>query len=118
VIQEPAQNQELRNPAQAAGPSVVIADPVPEMQQSLPAGENTAVIESPMVGTFYAAPAEGEAPFVQVGDTVTKGQTVGIVEAMKLMNEIEAECSGVVEAVLVENEQLIEYGQPLFRIRQ
>lgn len=75
-------------------------------------------IESPMVGTFYAAPSEDAAPFVQVGDLVRKGQTVAIVEAMKLMNEIEAECDGIVEEILVKNEQLVEYGQPLIRFRQ
>ena len=76
-----------------------------------------AFIESPMVGTFYAAAAEKEEPFVKVGDTVKAGQTVGIVEAMKLMNEIEAECSGTVEEILAENGQMVEYGQPLMRVR-
>ena len=75
-------------------------------------------IESPMVGTFYAAPAEDKEAFVSVGDVVKKGQTVGIVEAMKLMNEIEAECDGIVEEILVKNEQLVEYGQPLIRLRE
>lgn len=74
-------------------------------------------ITSPMVGTFYAAPAVDAEPFVQVGDTVKKGQTVCIVEAMKLMNEIPADVDGVVEEILVENESLVEYGQPLIRIR-
>ena len=73
--------------------------------------------ESPMVGTFYSAPSEDAEPFVKVGDTVKKGQTIGIIEAMKLMNEVSADCSGVVEAVIAENEQLVEYGQPLIRIR-
>ena len=70
-----------------------------------------------MVGTFYAAPSQDAKPFVQVGDRVAKGQTVGIVEAMKLMNEIEAECGGIVEEILVKNEQMVEYGQKLIRIR-
>ena len=74
-------------------------------------------VESPMVGTFYAAPSQDAKPFVQVGDRVAKGQTVGIVEAMKLMNEIEAECGGIVEEILVKNEQMVEYGQKLIRIR-
>ena len=69
-----------------------------------------------MVGTFYAAPSEGADPFVSVGDTVKKGQVLGIIEAMKLMNEIECEYDGVVAAVLVENKEVVEYGQPLFRI--
>lgn len=75
-------------------------------------------IDCPMVGTFYAAPAKDKEPFVTEGDTVKKGQVVGIVEAMKLMNEIESEYDGIVEKVLVENEQLVEYGQPLMRIRE
>lgn len=74
------------------------------------------VITSPLVGTFYAAKAEGEAPFISVGDTVKKGQVIGIVEAMKLMNEIEAESDGTVAEILVENEQLVEFGQPLVRL--
>lgn len=74
--------------------------------------------ESPMVGTFYVAPSEDAEPFVKVGDTVKEGQTIGIIEAMKLMNEVNAECSGVVEAFLTENEQMVEYGQPLIRIRR
>ncbi len=82
--------------------------------------ENAAgvTIDCPMVGTFYAAPAKDKEPFVTEGDTVKKGQVVGIVEAMKLMNEIESEYDGIVEKVLVENEQLVEYGQPLMRIRE
>jgi acetyl-CoA carboxylase biotin carboxyl carrier protein len=74
------------------------------------------LMNSPLVGTFYAAPAEDAAPFVSVGDTVKKGQVLAIVEAMKLMNEIESECEGVVLEVLAENGQPVEYGQPLFRI--
>ena len=75
------------------------------------------LVKSPLVGTFYAAPAEDADPFVTEGKTVKKGQTLGIVEAMKLMNEIESEYDGVVEAILVKNEETVEYGQPLFRIR-
>ena len=75
------------------------------------------VITSPLVGTFYNASAPGAEPFVKEGDTVKKGQVLGIIEAMKLMNEIESEFDGVVEAVLVSNEEVVEYGQPLFRIK-
>ena len=75
------------------------------------------VVASPLVGTFYAAASPDAEPFVKVGDTVKKGQVLGIIEAMKLMNEIESEYDGVVEAVLVKNEDVVEYGQPLFRIR-
>ena len=75
------------------------------------------VICSPLVGTFYAAPSEEAEAFVSVGSTVKKGQTLGIVEAMKLMNDIESEFDGVVEEILVKNKEAVEYGQPLFRIR-
>ena len=74
------------------------------------------IVKSPLVGTFYAAPAEDAAPFVSVGDLVKKGQTLAIVEAMKLMNEIESDFDGKVVEVYVENGQAVEYGQPLFRI--
>lgn len=73
-------------------------------------------VKAPLVGTFYAAPSEEAAPYVQVGDQVKKGQTLGIVEAMKLMNEIESEYDGVVVEVCVKNGAMVEYGQPLFRI--
>ena len=106
----------------------VIASPKPVAQDVLVKQENTEesieqkevltgnVINSPLVGTVYLAPEEGAKPFVQVGDTVKKGQVVAIVEAMKLMNEIESEFDGVVTKVLVENEQTVEYGQPLFEV--
>jgi acetyl-CoA carboxylase biotin carboxyl carrier protein len=75
------------------------------------------VVRSPVVGTFYRAPAPGEEPYVEVGDHVGAGQTLCIVEAMKLMNEIPADASGEVVEVLVENAKGVEYDQPLFRIR-
>lgn len=75
------------------------------------------VVKSPLVGTFYNAPSPDAETFVKVGDTVKKGQVLGIVEAMKLMNEIESEFDGTVEQILVENEEVVEYGQPLFVIR-
>jgi acetyl-CoA carboxylase biotin carboxyl carrier protein len=75
------------------------------------------VIKSPIVGTFYAAPNPEAGPFVKVGDTVKAGQTVCIIEAMKLMNEIEADISGEVARILVENGQPVEYGEPLFALR-
>lgn len=73
-------------------------------------------IKSPLVGIFYRASSPEKEPFVKVGDSVKKGQVLGLIEAMKLMNEIEAEKDGIVEAILVENEQMVEYGQVLFRI--
>lgn len=74
------------------------------------------VVKSPLVGTFYAAPAEDADPFVKVGDSVKEGQVLAIVEAMKLMNEIESDFTGTVTEILVENGQAVEYGQPLFVI--
>ncbi len=73
-------------------------------------------IKSPMVGTFYAAPEPGAGPYVKVGSRVAPGQVVCIIEAMKIMNEIESEIAGVVREVLVENAQPVEFGQPLFRV--
>ena len=92
-----------------------------ERTQAGEAKEKAAVIytqESPMVGTFYTAPSVDAEPFVKVGDVVKEGQTIGIVEAMKLMNEVNAGCSGIVEAIVAENEQMVEYGQPLIKIRR
>ena len=74
------------------------------------------IVKSPLVGTFYVAPAEGEEPFVKVGDSVKKGQTLAIVEAMKLMNEIESDFDGVISEVFVENGKMVEYGQALFEV--
>ena len=74
------------------------------------------VVKSPLVGTFYASPSPEEEPFVKIGDPVSKGQVLGIVEAMKLMNEIESEYDGIVKQILVSNEDVIEFGQPLFVI--
>jgi len=70
-----------------------------------------------MVGTFYQAPAPDEPAFVTIGDRITKGQTLCIIEAMKLMNEIEAEVAGEIMEVLIENGQPVEYGQPLMRVK-
>ena len=72
------------------------------------------VVKAPMVGTFYRSPSPDAKPFVEVGQAVKEGDTLCIIEAMKLMNEIEADASGVVKAILVENGQPVEYGQPLF----
>jgi len=80
--------------------------------------EEESYITSPIVGTFYASPTPDEKPFVSVGDVVKAGQTVCILEAMKLMNEIDSEYDCEIEAVLVSNEQKVEYGQPLFRVKK
>lgn len=74
-------------------------------------------IKSPMVGVFYAAPSPDDVPYIAVGDTVKKGDVVCIVEAMKLLNEIVAECDGVVSEICVENGDVVEFGQPLFYIK-
>lgn len=76
------------------------------------------LVTAPMIGTYYSAPAPGEAPFVQIGDEVEAGQVIGIIEAMKIMNEIVADASGVVAEILVENAQPVEYGSPLLRLTE
>ena len=104
-----------RSPVVAAGAPVAMAAPVAQAPAAnAPRG---AVETSPMVGVFYAAPSPGEAPFVKVGQTITAGETLGIIEAMKIMNPIEATQSGVVEEILVKNGEVIQFGQPLFRYR-
>ena len=100
--------------------SAEMGKPNAEGDQALGAAVEEAVegniVESPLVGTFYSAPSEDAESFVKVGDRVEKGQTLGIVEAMKLMNEIESDYSGTVAEILVNNQEGVEYGQPLFRI--
>jgi acetyl-CoA carboxylase biotin carboxyl carrier protein len=95
------------------GPSA--AAPVPAAAPAAPEPKGHQ-LKSPMVGTFYRAPSPGAPPFVEVGQSVTKGQTLCIIEAMKLLNEIESDATGTVKAILVENGQPVEYGQPLFAI--
>ncbi len=83
-----------------------------------PAATAEDVIKAPMVGVFYLAPSPDASPYVQLGQAVVKGQTLCILEAMKVLNEIQAEWDGVVEAVLAQPEDIVEYGQPLFRVRR
>lgn len=99
-------------PAVIPAPAVSAAAPAAS-DDALPAGN---IVKSPLVGTFYAAPSEEAEPFVKVGDSVKEGQVLAIVEAMKLMNEIESDYTGTVKEILVENGQAVEYGQPLFVI--
>lgn len=99
--------------AAAGVPSGTAPAPVQTPVSQEPEGH---VITSPMIGTYYSAPAPGEAAFVQVGDEVEMGQVIGIIEAMKIMNEITADHSGVVSDVLVQNAQPVEYGTPLMRV--
>ncbi|MGN0417090.1 MULTISPECIES: acetyl-CoA carboxylase biotin carboxyl carrier protein [Anaerostipes] len=101
-------------PAPAAAPAAVPAAPESDQNDTKIEGNE---VKAPLVGTFYAAPSEGAEPFVSVGDTVKKGQVIGIVEAMKLMNEVESEFDGTVAAILVENGEMVEYGQPLVVIQ-
>lgn len=86
--------------------------------KELSSQENYEIIKSPMVGTFYNAPSPDKQPFCSVGDKVSKGKTLCIIEAMKLMNEIESPFDGEVMEVLVENASMVEYGEPLFKIRK
>jgi len=95
-------------PAAPAAGAPAAAEPV--------SGQEGHVVKSPMVGTFYRAPAPDAKPFIEVGGTVKEGQTICVIEAMKLMNEIEADASGTIKAILVENGQPVEYGQALFII--
>ncbi len=110
---------------QAAAPAAAMLAPVPAAAASAaapaaPAGAAAEaapeghVVKAPMVGTFYRSPSPDAKPFVEVGHSVKEGDTICIIEAMKLMNEIEADAGGTVKAILVENGQPVEYGQPLF----
>ncbi|HUJ87927.1 MAG TPA: acetyl-CoA carboxylase biotin carboxyl carrier protein [Burkholderiales bacterium] len=101
-------------PAQA--PATAAAAPAAAPATSAEVQQEGHILKSPMVGTFYRSPSPDAKAFVELGQTVKEGQTICIIEAMKLMNEIEADASGVVKAILVENGQPVEYGQPLFVI--
>jgi acetyl-CoA carboxylase biotin carboxyl carrier protein len=96
--------------APAPAPAPVAAEP------AAPAAPEGHVVKSPMVGTFYRSSSPGAKPFVEVGDTIQQGDALCIIEAMKLMNEIEADASGTIKAILAENGQAVEYGQSLFVI--
>jgi acetyl-CoA carboxylase biotin carboxyl carrier protein len=94
----------------------VPAAPVAEAVAAEPAQPDGHVVKSPMVGTFYRTPSPGAKAFVEVGQSVKAGETLCIIEAMKLMNEIETDVAGVVKAILIESGQPVEYGEPLFII--
>jgi len=91
--------------------------PVKEKEREKPADPNLVLVKSPIVGTFYEGPSPGAAPFVRAGERVQPGKVLCIIESMKLMNEIEAEVSGIIESKLVMNGQPVEYGEALFAIR-
>ncbi|MEN3294600.1 MAG: acetyl-CoA carboxylase biotin carboxyl carrier protein [Burkholderiales bacterium] len=100
-------------PQNYAAPLAAPAQPAPAAAPAEPEGH---IVKSPMVGTFYRSSAPGNPPFVEVGSTVKEGDTLCIIEAMKLLNEIDADASGVIKQILVENGQPVEFGQPLFVI--
>ena len=103
----------------AAAPAVVSAAPVAVPEQPAPkAGADTVSVTSPMVGVFYQAPAENAEPYVKVGDRVKAGTVLCLVEAMKMMNEITAEESGIIAEVCVSNGQVVDFGKELFRIKR
>jgi len=127
-LRKPSASMVLTSPRAVPAPEIIAPPPVPQSppRASEPAvnepeaprgGEDLHLVKSPIVGTFYEAPSPGAEPFVEVGDQVEVGQTLCIVEAMKLMNEIESDVNGEVMRILVENGQPVEYGQPLFAIR-
>ncbi len=108
-------------PAPAPAPATATATPASAAQSDAPAEakeEDGYEVTAPMVGTFYAASSPGAAPFVQVGDRVSEGDTLCIIEAMKMMNQIEADVSGVIKSIRLQNGEPVEYGQVLFVIDQ
>jgi acetyl-CoA carboxylase biotin carboxyl carrier protein len=112
------QGQVVMMQPQAAMPTVAapLAMPAASAAPAAPAAISGHVVKSPMVGSFYRSSAPGAPAFVEVGATVKEGDTLCIIEAMKLLNEIEADASGVIKEILVENGQPVEFGQPLFII--
>jgi acetyl-CoA carboxylase biotin carboxyl carrier protein len=115
VAEIPRPAAEIIVPAAVPAPSPQDAEAIAEAD--LRGGEDLLLVKSPIVGTYYASPSPGSEPFVKLGMYVETGQTLCIVEAMKLMNEIESEASGEVLRIFAENGQPVEYGQPLFGIR-
>jgi acetyl-CoA carboxylase biotin carboxyl carrier protein len=114
----------MMNPALEAPAMMPVTMPDQTAQAAVPVSEEQAALDeglitinSPMVGTYYACPAPGEPPFVLPGDTVEADQAVCIVEAMKIMNEVSTKEAGVIEKILVENAEPVEFGQPLFAVR-
>ena len=103
-------------PVAAPPTAAVVPAPTPAAAEPTPAAADGHPVKAPMVGTFYRSSSPDAAPFVEIGQSVKVGDTLCIIEAMKLMNEIEADSAGTVKAILVENGQAVEYGQPLFLI--
>jgi acetyl-CoA carboxylase biotin carboxyl carrier protein len=117
VVAAPRPAAEIIVPAAVPPPVSASAAAEAVAEADLRGGEDLFLVKSPIVGTFYGSPSPGAEPFVKVGSFIEAGQTLCIVEAMKLMNEIEAETSGEVLRIFAENGQPVEYGQPLFGIR-
>jgi acetyl-CoA carboxylase biotin carboxyl carrier protein len=112
-----AASQQIYAPApQPVAAPVAVAVAAPAAESAKPAVAEGHVVKSPMVGTFYRSASPGSKPFVDVGQQVNSGDTLCIIEAMKLLNEIDADQAGVIKAILVENGQPVEFGQPLFVI--
>ena len=113
VMVQQAPNMMVAAPASATAPPAQAQVPALPALAEVPPGH---VVKSPMVGTFYLAASPGAKPFVQVGSVVKEGETICIIEAMKILNEIEADKSGTITQILEQNGQAVEYGQPLFVI--
>jgi len=123
-LRKPSMNPGVAVPRMVSAPEIVVAGAGPASAPSSAAERAAAaeagdlhVVKSPIVGTFYEAPSPGAEPFVKLGDQVSAGQVLCIIEAMKLMNEIESDAAGEVVRIYAENGQPVEYGQPLFAIR-
>ena len=123
IVNRPAQAAQaapaiIEIPQAAPAPAAPVPSAAPAAPSAAPASSSPSgtQVTSPMVGTFYRAPSPGADPFVEVGTQVKKGDTLCIIEAMKLLNEIEAEVSGTVKEILVDNGSPVEFGQPLFVI--
>ena len=108
--------QPQAQPMAAASPASAAMSAAPAPAESAPAEPAGHIVKSPMVGTFYRSSAPGSPPFVEIGSVVKEGDTLCIIEAMKLLNEIDADASGTIRQILVENGQAVEFGQPLFII--
>jgi acetyl-CoA carboxylase biotin carboxyl carrier protein len=114
VVTAPSAVPAVGSPPAAPATPAATGTPAPAPGAEPEPGQEGHVVKAPMVGTFYRSPSPDAKPFIEVGQAVKEGDTICIIEAMKLMNEIEADASGVVKAILVENGQPVEYGQPLF----
>ena len=115
---QPVMTTVAPTPVAAVAPIVSESAPASPPPAAAATRSDLVDVTAPMVGTFYRAPAPGEPPFIEVGNRINVGQTICILEAMKLMNEIESDAAGVIEAILVDNAGPVQFGQPLFKIRE